>query len=77
MPKKRARILEEREDSEESTTSPGEPDDRDAEHESAQEAEGLGEVDESTDTHVEANTNLVHSQTPGNEASSLASDPSE
>jgi hypothetical protein len=76
MPKKRARILEEREDSEESTTSPGEPDDRDAEHESAQEAEGLGEVDESTDTHIKPTT-VVHSQTPGNEALSLASDPSE
>jgi hypothetical protein len=76
MPTKRARILEELEDSEEDTISPGEPDGGDAEHESAQEAEGPGEVDDSTDTHIEPST-VVHSQTPGNEALSLASDPSE
>jgi hypothetical protein len=77
MPTKRARILEDRE--EEDTTSPGKPDDGSAEPESAHVGFTAPDDEEPqpTDTHVEPTTDIVHSQTPGNEASSLASDPSE
>ena len=76
MPTKRARILEDRE--EEDTTSPGKPDDGSAELESAHVGFTAPDDEEPqpTDTHVES-TDIVHSQVSGNEASSLASDPSE
>ena len=77
MPKKRARILEDRE--EEDTTSPGKPDDGNAEDISADVGFTAPDDEEPqpTDTHVEPTENIVHSQVSGNEASSSASDPSE